>query len=494
MKLCGANLEKYLVGIFSVPKYQSEEIDDLPFCANDSIGLEGVFNNHLGIEDENIKILGNDVEQEVSKADILKSLAQLRRKAEPDDTMIFYFSGHGFTENNVGYIATYDTDLAIASDTSIPISRIRDELNKSEARIKILIIDSCYSGIGTGKKFNSLMSEEFEKSLFSEISEGWVIFASCKRDEMSYSLEDNSMSVFTSYLIEGLKGNADTDNDSIISLDDLNIYVTKMVSKWGIENDKYQTPNINIQLAGRLTFPIKNPESNEEFSIESEYSSIEMTTQNIVLTSNYRPPYRNPILEDDGYPTGDYEEISHEVRINILNDYKKNSVGKLFATIVNYFKISQINCLNDGEYELPFGKFIMKSISPTEIEEKLTISKDLFTSPITDILNSIDDQRVIKWNSIEYIFNGNFDLDIVQNIAKEKGYTILEFYPYDKSLVISQEDESVSNEIKWKLSFENDSQLAKLKIFQNNILGYEFFQTIPISELIELFSTSLKNT
>lgn len=244
----GEKLEKYLVGIFSVPKYQSEDITNLPFCSQDGIELKKVFNNHLGIEDEYIRLVGDDLDQEVSKADILKNVIQLRRIAEPDDIIIFYFSGHGFSENNVGYLATSDTDLDIASDTSIPINRIREELNKSVAKIKILIIDSCYSGIGTGKKFDNKMSEDFEKSLFSDISEGWVIFASCTSNEMSYSLENESLSVFTSYLIEGLKGNADTDKDSIISFEDLRIYVTKMVSKWSIDNNKIQTPNINMQM------------------------------------------------------------------------------------------------------------------------------------------------------------------------------------------------------------------------------------------------------
>ena len=495
--LRGENLEKYLVGIFSVPKYQSEDITDLPFCAKDGIELKEVFNNHLGIEDEYIRLVGDDLDQEVSKADILKNVIQLRRIAEPDDIIIFYFSGHGFSENNVGYLATSDTDLDIASDTSIPINRIREELNKSVAKIKILIIDSCYSGIGTGKKFDNKMSEDFEKSLFSDISEGWVIFASCTSNEMSYSLENESLSVFTSYLIEGLKGNADTDKDSIISFEDLRIYVTKMVSKWSIDNNKIQTPNINMQLVGRLAFTIKNPEASDVFSMESEFGDFEKTAKNLVLTSIYRADRYRQILEDlDGIycPTGQYEEIPLEKRKNNADIYIKNSSGKLFSTILQYFKTSQIKYIDDGEFELPFGRFIRKSISPIIIEDKLIISKDLFTPTISDLLNSLDEQKFITWDSIEYTFNGIFNFDIIQEIAKEKDYTILEFFPDNYSLVIAQEEGSILKNVKWKISFENDNQLAILKIFQDNGLDKEFFQTIPITELIDIFSASLGNT
>ena len=91
---------RYIAGIFSVPKYQSENIDDLPFCANDCIALKEVLNKHLGISDESISYLGNEVTKEVKKTEILRMVRRISGIAEPDDIIIFYFSGHGFSENN----------------------------------------------------------------------------------------------------------------------------------------------------------------------------------------------------------------------------------------------------------------------------------------------------------------------------------------------------------------------------------------------------------
>ena len=475
------------MGLFSVPKYQSEDIIDLPFCATDCNELKKVFNNHLGIDDKNINLVGNDIDQEVSKADILKNVIQLRRKAEPDDIIIFYFSGHGFSENNIGYLATSDTDLDIASDTSIPITRIRDELNKSEAKIKMLIIDSCYSGIGTGKKFDNRMSEEFENSLFSDISEGWVIFASCKRNEMSYSLETESMSVFTSFLVEGLKGNADTDNDLIISLEDLRLYVTKMVSKWSIENNKFQTPNMNMQLVGRLTFPVKNPETLDIDSHDLEIKGIENKIQSIVLTSIYIPDSWRQFDVDD------WEEISFDERKTMVIKNEKDFLANLFAIILDFYKPSQIISKEDGEYELPFGKLLNKSDSNLENEFELTINKNLSTPIIEDLLNSLDTQNIIKWQSIKYITNGYFDFDNVHDIAKENGYSILEFlikeeYSYIK--IVRKDEYGFPS--KWGIYFENKLQQGTIKFFQiNGDLENEFLQMIPISELMNIFSPSV---
>lgn len=393
-----------------------------------------------------------------------------------------------------GYLATYDTELDLASDTSIQIPRIRDELEKSKARRKILIIDSCYSGIGVGKRLDPRMSEDFERSLFSNISEGWAIFASCKRSEVSYSLEDNSMSVFTHHLIEGLKGNADADKDSTISLQDLSLYVTKMVSKWAVEHNKIQNPNIEMQLVGTLMFTINNPDA--PISRELEYSGTEKKAQSIVLTSLYVPDSWRQIADEAG-PTGDYVAVSQEERKSNVIENKETFIGYLLATLINYYKPSQIKLNKIDEYELPFGKLVNTSQSPFKNEFKLEITEGFLTPTVESLLNSIDDQIKVKWDSIEYIFKGNFDFDAIVDIAKEKGYSILDYqlkqdYFY---LKISQQEKRNGWVVKskWIISFENNSQGAKMTIFQDSALEKEFFQTIPIRELIDIFSSSLRN-
>ena len=199
-------MSEYIIGIFAVPQYKSQEIHDLPFCSKDGSELNNVFINNLGIDDGNIKAVGINQTDKITRTDILLKIQTLSKKCKPDDIIVLYFSGHGYSENNEGYLIPYDTNFKLISDTSIAIQRVKEELEKCEAKTKILIIDSCYSGIGHGKKVDSTMSEAFENSLFSNISEGSVIFASCKKNEQSFPLEDNLMSVFTHYLIEGLKG------------------------------------------------------------------------------------------------------------------------------------------------------------------------------------------------------------------------------------------------------------------------------------------------
>jgi len=498
-------MSEYIIGIFAVPQYNSHEIHDLPFCSKDGYELNNVFINNLGIDEGNIKTIGINQSDEITRTDILRKIQTLSKKCKPDDIIVLYFSGHGYSENNEGYLIPYDTDLDLISDTSIAIQRIKDELEKCEAKTKILIIDSCYSGIGHGKKVDLKMSEAFENSLFSNISEGSVIFASCKQNEQSFPLENNSMSVFTHYLIEGLKGNAGLNDSSEISFDDLCTFVTKKVARWAFDNDVSQTPNMKLEYAGKLMIKVKNPEISETISSEPEISDEIKNLIRIELTSTYISPDSEMIYEEidpsmPPLPTGEWRALSREERIEKTNSNKEKILGNLFKNIIdtNLYKPNDIKIKEDNIYELPFGKIINSSTNIYVNKFKLIISDELETEKINNILQSIDNQKIFSWETVEYVFNGNFNFDKVHEIAIKKNYSVdlLQIEKEFSKITFSekQEEKSLIKKSTTGISFSNESNMAKLKIFQENKLIHEFFQTIPIDELIDTFSDSLEIT
>lgn len=491
-------MSEYIIGIFAVPQYKSHEIHDLSFCSKDGSELNTVFINNLGIDDGNIKATGINQSDEVTRTDILRKIQTLSKKCKPDDIIVLYFSGHGYSENNEGYLIPYDTDLDLISDTSIAIQRIKDELDKCEAKTKILIIDSCYSGIGHGKKVDSKMSEAFENSLFSNISEGLVIFASCKQNEQSYYLEDNSMSVFTYYLIEGLKGNAGLNDNSEISFEDLYTFVTKKVMKWAFDNDVSQTPNMKLEYAGKLIIKVENPDISEiivsAVDIEDEIKNL----IRIELTSTYMAPDSEMIFESGipPIPTGEWTSLSRDERIEKTNYNKEIIIGNLFKNIIEFYNPSDIKLIDDDLYELPFGKFVNIATNVYRNDFKLIISDELDTENINNILQSIDDQTIFSWKTIEYIFNGNFNFDKVHEIAKQKQYSVdLLQIERDFSTItfsMKQDVKYFTKKSTIGISITNDYNMAKLKIFQQNKLIHEFFQTIPIDDIIGTFSDALE--
>ena len=67
---------------------------------------------------------------------------------EAKDVLVMYFSGHGLIslEDRQLYLCLAETDPGRLYYTALPIGRVRAAFQKSEARIKVLILDCCYSG------------------------------------------------------------------------------------------------------------------------------------------------------------------------------------------------------------------------------------------------------------------------------------------------------------------------------------------------------------
>ena len=64
--------------------------------------------------------------------------------ADDSETALFYFAGHGHIEATGGYLLTTESQTG---DDGIPLSDIVTFANNSKARNKIIVLDSCHSGV-----------------------------------------------------------------------------------------------------------------------------------------------------------------------------------------------------------------------------------------------------------------------------------------------------------------------------------------------------------
>lgn len=110
------------------------------------------------------------------------------------DIALFYFAGHGHIEATGGYLLATDSRRG---DEGLSLSEVLALANKSPARNKIIILDSCHSGIaGTPPAAGELAS----------LSEGLTILTASAADQ--YATEENGRGVFTTLLVDALHGGA----------------------------------------------------------------------------------------------------------------------------------------------------------------------------------------------------------------------------------------------------------------------------------------------
>ena len=149
--------------------------------------------------------------------------------------VIFYFSGHGLE----GAFLPVDYD---GFNNKLLHTEIKGIMNESQAKHKLCIADACHSGTLLAMK-GATMATTLQKyySAFQETKGGLALLMSSKAEE--YSLEDQGLrsGIFSHYLIRGLKGEADSDGNKIITIRELYDYIYKSVRSY---TSAAQTPTL----------------------------------------------------------------------------------------------------------------------------------------------------------------------------------------------------------------------------------------------------------
>jgi uncharacterized caspase-like protein len=83
---------------------------------------------------------------------VRRAIARLFHLKRREDLVLLYFSGHGIRDDQGQlHLATRDTERSLLSATAIEASFISGEMDRSQSRRQVLILDCCHSGAFGGK-------------------------------------------------------------------------------------------------------------------------------------------------------------------------------------------------------------------------------------------------------------------------------------------------------------------------------------------------------
>jgi hypothetical protein len=183
---------------------------------------------------DRVNILLNEPEYIVRGA-----IEELFDQKKPDDLLVLYFSGHGVRdESGALYLAVKNTNRFRLRSSAIKSDFIRETMDHSRSKREVLILDCCNSGaFAQGTKAATGVS--LGTATAFEAGYGRMILTAS--DSTQFAWEGNQVigeiqnSLFTHFLVEGLKGEADLDSDGRITVDELYDYA--------YEQTKLVTPN-----------------------------------------------------------------------------------------------------------------------------------------------------------------------------------------------------------------------------------------------------------
>lgn len=193
---------------------------------------------------------------QATKSNILQAITSTFAGADSDDVSYFYFSGHGSRVENTSYICP--ADITSFADSAISVNELEAALS-SIPGTKVVFLDTCYSGGFIGKAIDATTAskEKLESfndevvNIFSQTqSKGllttnqYKVLTSCHYYQLCWEIQPEDgdpFGVFTMALCEGCgySGNypADTNMDTMVSLQEAYLYVRDWVFSYRISQD-----------------------------------------------------------------------------------------------------------------------------------------------------------------------------------------------------------------------------------------------------------------
>ncbi|MBI4865155.1 MAG: caspase family protein [Candidatus Riflebacteria bacterium] len=189
--------------------------------------VEGLFLDGMDRREEQLKQcrdLGARVKvEEAMPGNILDRLLGLQNVVKPEDSLLFFFSGHGQKSGQDTYLALAKWDPLRPSPNrqGIPFTELTRLLKKIQCRARICVMDCCYSGALEGKagegggldgaSLDALRSED-------DSDTGAFVLASSGEKQKSYENAQSGHGFFTEAFVEGLRGKAKRDGSGGISV------------------------------------------------------------------------------------------------------------------------------------------------------------------------------------------------------------------------------------------------------------------------------------
>jgi hypothetical protein len=172
-------------------------IGNLGGCVNDAYSVNAVLERNAdGTLNFSVPqvLTGTGAAQPVLKRELKDSVRQLF--ADDSEIALFYFAGHGYIEDTGGFLCASDSKIG---DEGLALAEVMALANTSRARNKVIILDSCHSGVaGTSRMTTGL----------AEISDGVTIMTASTADQYSLETPGGGAGVFTSLFVDALNGSA----------------------------------------------------------------------------------------------------------------------------------------------------------------------------------------------------------------------------------------------------------------------------------------------
>ncbi len=230
--------------IIGIEKY--DRSPDASFANLDAKYFYEYARKGFGISKSNIKLLIDE------DANLIQSLATINKwlpgKVKSGQTdLVIFFAGHGLASNNGEelYLLSQDSDPDLLSRTALSRTELFAEIMSLNPKSVTLFLDTCYSGVS--REEETLLASARPVRIVADeqdTPDNFTIFSASQLDQISSGLSEAKHGIFSYYLMKGLEGNADINQDKKITNGELLAYMNENVSEKAAELGREQNPSL----------------------------------------------------------------------------------------------------------------------------------------------------------------------------------------------------------------------------------------------------------
>ena len=182
-----------------------DEVPDVPFANRSAELFRRAAVRLLGVPEENAEVL---IDRQATGTRISGRLSRLLGFLGPNDTLYFYYAGHGVPSKNgqSSYLLPVDGGMGSYQDDDMALRTLYERLADSKAGRIVSFIDACFSGQAGP---DELIFEGVAPLLM--VSESGVpdakrmtVLVAGKADQFSNQYREKGHRLFTYFLIDGL--------------------------------------------------------------------------------------------------------------------------------------------------------------------------------------------------------------------------------------------------------------------------------------------------
>lgn len=190
----------------------------LPSAERDAVWFDQALRDQLGVESSTV-LTGPSA----SAPSVMEATKTLLARARPDEAVVLFLATHGALQNNRGYLLTWDSEDTRLGSTSLPLTQLKRWVTESEADQVLIFADTAHGALTGvhGLRAGPEASLAGHLTALGGARDG-VLVLSTDGSPPSQALEGCAPNgLFACALVRGLKGAADLNRDSQVTLSEL---------------------------------------------------------------------------------------------------------------------------------------------------------------------------------------------------------------------------------------------------------------------------------